>query len=77
MKNDVHRRIILEMLNNPSINHKTLAEKIGVSGPTITQHIKYLKEQGIVKADTNGRYTIYSINSNYFDSLHKFISITA
>ncbi|WP_179293919.1 winged helix-turn-helix transcriptional regulator [Candidatus Methanoperedens nitratireducens] len=76
LKNDVHRKIILEILNNQSINHKTLAEQIGVSAPTITQHIKHLKEQGIVKADTNGRYTNYSIDSNYFDSLQKYMSIT-
>ncbi|MFZ3382771.1 MAG: winged helix-turn-helix transcriptional regulator [Candidatus Methanoperedens sp.] len=77
LKNDVHRRIILEILNNPSINHKTLAEKIGLSGPTITQHIKYLKEKGIVKVEIKGRYTTYYIDSNHFDSLHKFMSITA
>ena len=77
LKNDVHRRIILEILNNQSVNHKTLSEKMGVSAPTITQHIKHLKEQGIVKADTKGRYTTYSIDSNYFDSLQKYMSITS
>jgi len=78
LKNDVHRRIILEILTNQSINHKTLAEKIGVCAPTITQHIKHLKEKGIVKAYTKGWYTIYSIDSNYFDSLQKYMnSITS
>lgn len=78
LKNDVHRKIILEILNNQSINHKTLAEKIGVSAPTITQHIKHLEEQGIVKVDTKGWYTIYSIDSNCFDSLKKYMnSITS
>lgn len=77
LKNDVHRRIILAILNNQNINHKTLTERIGVSGPTITQHIKHLKEKGIVKAKTQGWYTTYSIDSNYFDPLHKFMSMTS
>lgn len=78
LKNDVYRRIILEILNNQSINHKTLSEKIGVSAPTITHHIKRLKEKGIVKAETKGWYTIYSIDSNCFDSLKKYMnSITS
>ncbi|MBU3968252.1 MAG: winged helix-turn-helix transcriptional regulator [Euryarchaeota archaeon] len=77
LKNDVHRKIILEIFNNRSINHKTLAEKIGVSAPTITQHIKHLKEKGIVKTETKGWYTTYSIDSNYFDSLQKYMSITS
>ncbi len=74
LKNDVYRRIVLEILDNQSINHKTLAEKIGLSGSTITHHIKHLKEQGIVKAETKGWYTIYSIDSNCFDSLMKYIN---
>ncbi|MBU4077552.1 MAG: winged helix-turn-helix transcriptional regulator [Euryarchaeota archaeon] len=78
LKNDVHKKIILEIFNNQSINHKTLAEKIGVCAPTITQHIKHLKEKGIVKVDINGWYTTYSIDSNYFDSLQKYMnSITS
>ncbi|KCZ71032.1 hypothetical protein ANME2D_03062 [Candidatus Methanoperedens nitroreducens] len=74
LKNDAHRRIILEILNNQGINHKTLSERIGVSGPTITQHIKYLKEKGIVKAETKGWYTTYSIDSSYCNSLHKYLN---
>ncbi len=74
LKNDIHRRIILEILNNQSINHITLAERIGVSGSTITHHIKHLKEQGIVKAETRGWYTIYNIDSNCFDSLKKYMN---
>jgi len=75
LKNDVYRRIILEILNSnsQSITHKTLVERIGLSGSTITHHIKHLKEQGIVKVDTNSRHTTYSINSNYLDSLQKFL----
>lgn len=75
LKNEAHRRIILEILDNQGINHKTLAERTGVSSSTITQHIKHLKEQGIVKAETEGRYTIYSIDSNYFDPLQKYMSM--
>ncbi|MDW7727685.1 MAG: winged helix-turn-helix transcriptional regulator [Candidatus Methanoperedens sp.] len=74
LKNDVHRRIILEILNDQSINHKTLAERIGVSASTISWHIKHLKERGIVKADTKSLYTIYSIDSNYCNSLHKYLN---
>jgi predicted transcriptional regulator len=62
LKNDKHRRIISEILNCEQITHETLAEKIGVSAPTINWHIRHLKEEGIVRADANGRYTEYSID---------------
>jgi predicted transcriptional regulator len=62
LKNDKHKRIILEILNSEQITHETLAERIGVSAPTINWHIRHLKEEGIVRADANGRYTAYSID---------------
>ncbi|MBE0524873.1 MAG: winged helix-turn-helix transcriptional regulator [Methanosarcinales archaeon] len=74
LKNDTHRKVILEILNSQSITQKNLAKKIGVSTPTISDHIKYLKKEGIVKTDTKGRYTIYSIDSNYFDLLQKYMN---
>lgn len=74
LKNDVHRKVILEILNSQCITQKNLAKKIGVSTPTISEHIKYLKEKGIVETDRKGRYTIYSIDSNYFDILQKYIN---
>jgi predicted transcriptional regulator len=70
LKNDKHRRIILEILSSGQITHETLAERIGVSAPTINWHIRHLKEQGIVRADTDGRYTAYSIDRGYVELMH-------
>ncbi len=62
LKNEKHRRIISEILDCDRITHKTIAKRIGVSAPTINWHIRHLKEQGIVRADTNGRYTTCSVD---------------
>ena len=73
LKNDKHRRIILEILNCEQITHETLAGRIGVSAPTINWHIRHLKEQGIVRTDTDGRYTAYSIDRGYSELLHTML----
>ena len=65
LKNERHRRIILEILNCEQITHETLAGRIGVSAPTINWHIRHLKEQGIVRADADGRHTSYCIDHGY------------
>ena len=70
LKNERHRRIILEILNCEQITHETLAGRIGVSAPTINWHIRHLKEEGIVRADTDGRYTAYSIDRGYVKLMH-------
>ena len=62
LKNDKHKRIISEILDSGQITHETLAGKIGVSAPTINWHIRHLKEEGIVRADADGRHTEYSID---------------
>jgi predicted transcriptional regulator len=70
LKNEKHRRIISEILNGGQITHGKLAEKIGVSAPTINWHIRHLKEEGIVRANTDGRYTEYSIDRDYVELMH-------
>ena len=73
LKNDKHRRIISEILNSERITHGELAEKVGVSPPTISWHIRHLKEEGIIRADTDGRYTAYSIDREYGELLHTML----
>jgi len=73
LKNDKHRMIISEILNSERITHETLAKKIGVSAPTINWHIRHLKEEGIVRADADGRYTAYSIDRGYSELLHTML----
>ena len=70
LKNEKHRRIISEILNCDRITHETLAGKIGVSAPTINWHIRHLKDEGIIRADANGRHTEYSIDRGYRELMH-------
>ena len=73
LKNEKHRRIISEILNCGQITHETLAGRIGVSAPTINWHIRRLKEEGIIRADTNGRHTEYSVDREYGELLHTML----
>ena len=74
LKNEKRRRIISEILDCDRITHETLAERIGVSAPTINWHIRHLKDEGIVRADANGRHTEYRINRGYRELLHNFLT---
>jgi len=70
LKNERHRRIMLEILNCEQITHETLAGKIGVSAPTINWHIRHLEEEGIVRADADGRHTFYCVDCGYAELMH-------
>jgi predicted transcriptional regulator len=72
LKNEKRRRIISEILSSGQITHGKLAGRIGVSAPTINWHIRHLKEEGIVRADTDGRHTAYSIDQGIVELLRKY-----
>ena len=73
LKNDMDQRIILEILNGQCSTNETLVEKMGISASTISWHIKHLKEQGIVRADTEEHHTTYSIDSDYLNSILVYV----
>ena len=73
LKNDMDRRIILEILNGQCSTNETLVEKIGVSASTISWHIRRLKGQGIVEDDRQGQNTTYNINSDCLNSIQRSI----
>ncbi|WP_198003773.1 winged helix-turn-helix transcriptional regulator [Methanococcoides burtonii] len=73
LRDDIDRRIVLEILNNGCNTNGALAERIGVSASTMSWHIRRLMEQEIVRGDKEGCYTIYRINSNYLESVEKYV----
>ena len=73
LRNDMDRKIILEILNGQCSTNETLVKKMGISASTISWHIGRLREQGIVRADTEGQYTTYSINSDYLNSILVYV----
>ena len=58
---DPNRILIIYALNERSLNVGELAEILGASQPTISRHLKTLREGGIVHAQRNGQSICYSI----------------
>ncbi len=44
-----------------------IAEKVGISQPAVSQHLKTLKNAGIVEADRHGFYVHYRIKKECLD----------
>ncbi|WP_297062232.1 metalloregulator ArsR/SmtB family transcription factor [Thermococcus sp.] len=58
------RRKILLLLMEGEMNQGEIAEKLGVSQPTISYHMRELEKLGVVKAWREGKSVVYSINYN-------------
>ena len=59
---DENRLAILEMLQSDEKCACVLLEKLNISQPTLSHHMKILFESGIVAARKDGKWTHYSIS---------------
>ena len=63
---------ILDILieRNECVGH-SLVEELGLSQPTVHQHLKRLKEVGLIQGTIEGNRVCYCIDSAAFDRLKK------
>jgi len=59
---DENRLTILEMLQSGEKCACVLHEKLNITQPTLSHHMKILVESGIVTARKEGKWTYYSIS---------------
>jgi ArsR family transcriptional regulator len=60
---DQHRQQILGLINQKGrVNASQIVEKINLSQPTISHHLKILSEAELILARKKGKQTFYSIN---------------
>ena len=59
---DENRLIILEMLQSGEKCACVLLEKLSITQPTLSHHMKILCESGIISPRKEGKWTYYSIS---------------
>jgi len=59
---DETRLMVLSLLQNGEKCACVLLERVSVSQPTLSHHMKILVDSGIVAARKEGKWTYYSIN---------------
>ena len=60
---DVSRRTIIERLSVSPCSVAALAEEMPISRPAVSQHLKVLRDAGIVRDEAQGRHRVYSIDA--------------
>ncbi len=61
---DENRLMILDMLQGGEQCACVLLEKLNISQPTLSHHMKILVDSGVVSARKDGRWTHYSIDTS-------------
>lgn len=58
---DAEKKILIQLEVDPGYSYVELAEKLGVSKKTIAEHIKSLKEKGIIRRIGNNKKEYWKI----------------
>ena len=71
---DSTRRAILRMIGMKARSVGEIAHQLPVSQPAVSQHLRILKEAGLVHVERAGRRRIYHIESKGFEPLHRYVA---
>lgn len=69
LKQDTSRRIIENLIEHPGISRKDISKAIGISAPAITQYMKYLRTDGIIKIEKEGQFNKYYVSTKAMQTM--------
>jgi DNA-binding transcriptional ArsR family regulator len=73
---DPTRRRIVEMLAARDLTVSEIVEKFDMSTPAISQHLKVLREAGLVRSRVVGQLRIQSLNPDGLQQIHSWLAKT-
>jgi DNA-binding transcriptional ArsR family regulator len=68
------RRAILDLLRARPASVAELARHLPVSRPAVSQHLKVLKDVGLVRVEARGTRRIYSLDPAGTGELHRYVT---
>ena len=70
---DVNRRKIIRLLRkNEEMTAGEIAEEFAISKPAISEHLKILRNAGLVFSIKKGQFVEYSLNTSIFEEIMEF-----
>lgn len=68
-----HRRRILALVRADELSAGEIASHFEVSGPAVSQHLKVLREAGLVTERRDGTRRLYSLRRDGFADIKDFV----
>lgn len=70
---DLNRRKIIRMLKKRGHYPTEIAEKLGVTKPTVSEHLRILREAGLVDKERQGNSILYYLNASILEEFINFL----
>src|SRR5215470_14676658 len=70
---DPTRRLVFERLAKKALSVGELAATLPVSRPAVSQHLKVLKDAGLVMDEADGTRRVYRVNPRGIEAMRKYL----
>ncbi|HEU4537068.1 MAG TPA: metalloregulator ArsR/SmtB family transcription factor [Polyangiaceae bacterium] len=70
---DATRRQVFRRLRKGTLSVREIAEGMAVSRPAVSQHLKVLREAGLVVVRTEGARRLYGVNARGLESIRDWL----
>ena len=68
------RRELLDQLADGERSVNELVERLGLTQPLVSKHLRVLREVGAVQVRDDGRRRLYSVDANALKPIHDWVS---
>ena len=66
---DANRRKIISLLRKKDMTAGEIADHFDISKPSISEHLKILKNAGLISSERNGQFITYFLNSSILEDV--------
>jgi DNA-binding transcriptional ArsR family regulator len=68
------RREILDLLVDGELSVNEIVERLGMSQPQVSKHLRVLREVGLADVREQGRQRVYRLNGQPLKSIHDWVA---
>jgi len=77
LRNETTKKILSVLLERPMVTRQVIADAVGVSGPSVSWHMKRLEEDNLIAPRREGRMTAYEIPAPVVGYLSRYLRAPA
>jgi len=70
---DANRRKIIDLLKKKEMTAGEIAENFNVSKPTISEHLKTLKNADLIQSERSGQFITYFLNTSVLEDFLSYM----
>jgi len=70
---DANRRKIIDLLKKKEMTAGEIADNFNVSKPTISEHLKTLKNADLIQSEKNGQFITYFLNTSVLEDFLSYM----